>query len=86
MSGTGNPDQRTARERGCSCQWWGGGAITEFDPACPILDQHRNVPADVLGPPTIATEDGRTVPVRDAIDLDDPLDIRVEPGSTRPTE
>lgn len=41
------PGAHAAREAGCTCEWWGGGAIVEFDGACPILHRHKDVPWNV---------------------------------------
>lgn len=35
------PQRDEAQERGCTCAWWGTGAIVEFSAVCPILDEHR---------------------------------------------
>lgn len=29
-----------ARALGCTCEWWGGGAIVRFDHDCPIRGRH----------------------------------------------
>jgi len=35
----------------CTCKWWGGGYIAEFDLACPSLHKHRGAPGPSSVPP-----------------------------------
>lgn len=39
------PQQAEAKRAGCLCEWFGPTMIAVFDPACPILHLHRDVPA-----------------------------------------
>lgn len=38
-------NERTAKEGGCLCEWFGGGSIIRFHRACPLLHLHW-VPTD----------------------------------------
>lgn len=35
------PNEREAREQGCTCEWFGGGSIVLFSRSCAILHLHK---------------------------------------------
>lgn len=35
------PTWAESKAAGCTCQWFGGGAIAQFDEECPILNRHK---------------------------------------------
>lgn len=55
---TAPPDERQARALGCTCEWWGRGAIISFDDSCPIADRHMR-PEHGPDMPASAREDAR---------------------------